>query len=69
MEQLPHGRRLPRQPAPVDWDPEPLLQPLVAAFGLVLEVIWLSVSSDHGIVGHHFWGNREFAMWEDWRPG
>jgi len=33
-ENLRHRRRVPSLPSSMDWDPKPLLQPTVAAFGI-----------------------------------
>jgi len=37
-EHIRYGRSLPRLPPPVDFNPMPIVQPLVAAFGLVCTV-------------------------------
>jgi len=43
MEHIRYRRGLPRLPAPVGWDAVPLLQPMVAAFGLVFALMLLEV--------------------------
>ena len=35
VEHIRHGRHVPSVPSPVDFDPVPIVWPLVAAFGLV----------------------------------